>query len=52
MKMVQYLYVKKKYLNRLILFLEYLRPDIAIERLFSRIPEKDAVFCNWGTSWW
>ena len=43
---------KEEYLNRLILFLEYLRPDIAIERLFSRIPEKDAVFCNWDTSWW
>lgn len=27
---------KEEYLNRLILFLEYLRPDIAIERLFSR----------------
>ena len=43
---------KEEYLNRLILFQEYLRPDIAIERLFSRIPEKDAVFCNWDTSWW
>jgi len=20
--------------------------------MFSRIPEKDAVFCNWGCSWW
>ena len=38
--------------ERLMLFLEYLRPDIAVERLFSRIPEKDAVFCNWNTSWW
>ena len=45
-------YENEESLNRLILFLEYLRPDIAIERLFSRIPEKDAVFCNWDTSWW
>lgn len=51
--MVQYLYAKKEeYLNRLIAFLEHLNPDIAVERLFSRIPEKDAVFCNWNTSWW
>ena len=43
---------KEEYLNRLSAFLEYLSPDIAVERLFSRIPEKDCVFCNWGTSWW
>lgn len=43
---------KEEYMERLIAFLEYLNPDIAIERLFSRIPEKDAVFCNWGMSWW
>lgn len=43
---------KEEYLNRLRLFLENLDPKIAVERLFSRIPEKDAVFCNWGTSWW
>ena len=43
---------KEEYLERLTAFLEYLRPDIAVERLFSRIPEKDAVFCNWNTSWW
>lgn len=43
---------KEEYLQRLMLFLEYLNPDIAVERLFSRIPEKDAVFSNWNTSWW
>lgn len=43
---------KDEYLERLIVFLEYLSPEIAIERLFSRIPEDDAVFCNWGVSWW
>ena len=25
---------------------------MVVERLFSRVPEKDAVFSNWGTSWW
>lgn len=43
---------KEEYIRRTAVFVAYLSPDIAIERLFSRIPEKDAVFCNWGTSWW
>lgn len=43
---------KEEYIQRLIAFLENLAPDIAVERLFSRIPEKDAVFSNWGQSWW
>lgn len=43
---------KEEYITRAITFLEYLNPEIAVERLFSRIPEKDAIFCNWGTSWW
>ena len=43
---------KEEYIHRLITFLEYLNPNIVVERLFSRIPEKDAVFSNWETSWW
>lgn len=43
---------KEEYFRRLIVFLENLSPHIAVERLFSRVPEKDAVFCNWGRSWW
>lgn len=43
---------KEEYIKRLIAFLEHLNPDIVVERLFSRVPEKDAVFSNWGTSWW
>lgn len=43
---------KEEYYERLIAFLEYLNPEIVVERLFSRVPEKDAVFCNWETSWW
>lgn len=43
---------KEEYLHRLCLFLDYLSPETAVERLFSRIPEKDAVFCNWNCSWW
>ena len=43
---------KEEYIERLIAFLEHLNPEIVVERLFSRVPEKDAVFSNWGTSWW
>lgn len=43
---------KEEYLNRLVTFLEHLSPSIIVERLFSRVPEKDAVFSNWNTSWW
>lgn len=43
---------KDEYLKRLVTFLEFLDPSIIVERLFSRIPEADAVFSNWGTSWW
>ena len=43
---------EEEYIRRLIAFLENLNPDIAVERPFSRIPQKDAVFSNWGKSWW
>ena len=43
---------KEEYIDRLIQFLEHLNPEMVVERLFSRVPEKDAVFSNWGTSWW
>ena len=42
----------KEYLERVAVFLQYIRPDMVIERLFSRIPAKDALFSNWGRSWW
>lgn len=40
------------YIQRLVTFVGLLRPDMVIERLFSRIPEDDALFSNWGMSWW
>lgn len=43
---------KDEYLERVIRFLEYLSPTTVVERLFSRIPEADAEFSNWGISWW
>ena len=43
---------KEEYFERVITFLEQIPETVAVERMFSRIPEKDAVFCNWGCSWW
>ena len=43
---------KEEYMNRVIVFLRNLSPDIVVERLFSRVPEEDSDFSNWNTSWW
>lgn len=43
---------KEEYYERVIAFLENLSPEIVVERLFSRVPEDDADFSNWNTSWW
>ena len=43
---------KEEYLNRLVVFLQHISPNMIVERLFSRVPEEDAIFSNWGTSWW
>ena len=43
---------REEYYERLAWFLMNLREDIVIERLFSRIPEEDSSFSNWGISWW
>ena len=43
---------KEEYLERLVAFLEHISPNMIVERLFSRVPEQDAVFSNWSTSWW
>ena len=43
---------KEEYLERVISFLEHISPNMVVERLFSRVPEEDADFSNWNTSWW
>ncbi|MDO4556364.1 MAG: TIGR01212 family radical SAM protein, partial [Lachnospiraceae bacterium] len=43
---------KEEYMERLTEFISLLRPDMVVERLFSRIPEEYTVFSNWNTSWW
>lgn len=42
----------EEYKERVITFLEYLSPNIVIQRLIGRIPEEDCLFANWDTSWW
>ncbi|MGD9473830.1 MAG: TIGR01212 family radical SAM protein [Eubacteriaceae bacterium] len=46
------LLTKEDYINRAILFLEHLNPDIVIQRLIGRAPEADTVITNWNSSWW
>ena len=40
------------YIERVVTFLEYLDPDIVIQRLIGRAPADRTLFCNWGISWW
>lgn len=42
---------KEEYLDRITYFVTHCRPDFIIERLFSRIPEEESEFSNWGCSW-
>lgn len=41
-----------EFIDRTIAFLEYLNPDIVVQRLIGRAPADRTVFCNWSTSWW
>lgn len=43
---------KEDYIERTITFLEYLNPDIIVQRLIGRAPKEDTVIVNWNTSWW
>lgn len=42
----------EEYIHRIIAFLEYLSPEIVVQRLVGRAPEERTLFCNWGMSWW
>lgn len=42
----------EEYEQRVITFLEYLSPEIALERLIGRAPAENTLFSNWGMSWW
>lgn len=43
---------KEEYVERVVTFLEYLHPDIVIQRLIGRAPETNTLFTNWQTGWW
>jgi radical SAM protein (TIGR01212 family) len=43
---------KEEYIERVILFLEYLDPNIVIQRIIGRAPEENSLFVNWNESWW
>jgi len=43
---------KEEYVERVVTFLEYLHPDIVIQRLIGRAPEANTLFTNWQTGWW
>lgn len=40
------------YVDRVVNFLEYLSPDIVLQRIIGRAKEEHTIFCNYGTSWW
>ncbi len=43
---------KEEYIERVILFLEYLDPKIVIQRIIGRAPKDNLLFVNWNESWW
>lgn len=42
----------EEYVDRVVVFLEHLHPEIAVQRLIGRAPAENTLFCNWGVSWW
>jgi len=42
---------KEEYFHKAGLFLCYLDPEIAIQRLFARSPAENSLFVTWNTSW-
>lgn len=42
----------EEYVRRVITFLEYLDPEVVIQRLVGKGPRDEVLFCNWDTSWW
>jgi len=43
---------EKEYIQRAVVFLENLSPEIYVERLLGRVPEKDSITANFNRSWW
>lgn len=43
---------KDEYVLRVIEFLKYLSPAIAVQRLIGRAPDSHTLFSNWSMGWW
>lgn len=43
---------KEDYVQRVVTFLNYLHPDIVVQRLIGRAPAENTLFSNWHTGWW
>lgn len=43
---------RDEYIDRVIMFLEHISPDMVVQRLLGRAPEEAVLFENWGESWW
>lgn len=41
-----------EYVDRVVEFLKFVNPEIAIQRLVGRAPKEETLFCNWDMSWW
>lgn len=42
----------EEYVERVIVFLAYLSPNITVQRLLGRAPKDRTLFANWDMSWW
>lgn len=42
----------EEYTERVAAFLDYLDPEMVIQRLVGKGPRADLLFSNWGLSWW
>lgn len=42
----------EEYIGRVIAFLEYLDPQIGVQRLLGKAPEEGSLFVNWGRDYW
>lgn len=42
----------EEYIDRVIEFIRHTKSDIVFQRFLGRAPEDEALFCNWGASWW
>lgn len=42
----------EEYVDRVTTFLQYLSPEIIMQRLIGRAPETNTLFTNWSMGWW